>query len=368
MHRLSGIKRVAVPIAVVLLLGTLLMACGGKSGQPGATATTDTKKELSSVTETTSYEGSDREQLLLEGAKKEGAINFYTSIAENDLAKLIGDFEKKYGIKVNSWRSGTDQVLQRIVAESRAGKNSFDLVHISGPEMEALYREKLLQPVKSPHFKDLIPGAVLPHREWTLTMLTVYVQAYNTKLVKREELPKTYQDLLDPKWKGKLGIEEKDFDWFLSAVQTMGEEKGLQLFRNVVKTNGISVRKGHSLLNNFVISGEVPLALTLYHYMPEQAKQKGAPIDWFILEEGFARANGVGISKKAPHPNAAMLFYDYLLSDAQKLLVDMNYIPANAKLESPLKNIKLTMIDSAKIFDESAKWSKLFDDVFVNRK
>ena len=144
----------------------------------------------------------------------------------------------------------------------------------------------------------------------------MWVQAYNTKLVKKESLPKTYKDLLDPKWKGKLGIEAKNQDWFASVVDIMGGgEAGLKFFRDLVATNGISVRQGHTLLNNMVVSGEVPLALTVYNYMPEQAKKKGAPIDWFALEPAVARSNAVGVARRAPHPNAALLFYEYLLGE-----------------------------------------------------
>ncbi len=189
--------------------------------------------------------------------------------------------------------------------------------------MEALSREKLLQPVSSPVHADLAPGSVPAHREWAATILSVWVQAYNTSVVKKDDLPKTYRDLLDPKWKGKLGIEAKNDDWFATVVLLLGgEEKGLAFFRELVAKNGISPRQGHTLLNNMVISGEVPLALTVYNYMPEQAKKKGAPIDWFAIEPAVARSNAIGVARNAPHPAAALLFYEYLLGpDGQSAMV-----------------------------------------------
>jgi len=216
--------------------------------------------------------------------------------------------------------------------------------------------------------KDLQPGSVPPHREWAATLLSVWVQAYNTNLVKKENLPKTYKDLLDPKWKGKLGIEAKDQDWFASVVDvTGGGEVGLKFFRDLVATNGISVRKGHTLLNNMVIAGEVPLALTVYNYMPEQAKKKGAPIDWFALEPAVARSNAVGVARRAPHPNAALLFYEYMLGDAQQHLVAMDYVPSNTHAPSPLKNVKILQTDPIRSLDESEKWTKIFEDVVLKR-
>src|SRR5258708_19370736 len=148
--------------------------------------------------------------------------------------------------------------------------------------MEALSREKILQAVASPAHKDLLHGSVPAHREWAATLLSVWVQAYNTNLIKKADLPKSYAQLLDPKWKGKLGIEAKNQDWFASVVEVMGGgDKGLKFFRDLVSGNGISVRQGHTLLNNMVIAGEVPLALPIYNYIPDPAKKQAAPLDWF---------------------------------------------------------------------------------------
>jgi iron(III) transport system substrate-binding protein len=204
------------------------------------------------------------------------------------------------------------------------------------------------------------------HHEWAATLLSVWVQAYNTNLIKKADLPKTYQDLLDPKWKGKLGIEAKDEDWFASVIENMGGmDKGLKFFQELVARNGISPRKGHTLLNNMVVSGEVPMALTVYNYMPEQAKRKGAPIDWFALEPAVARSNAVGVARHAPHPNAALLFHEYMLTDAQPLLTTIDYVPSNTKVHSPLKGVRIVITDPVRSLDEADKWSALFDQTVV---
>src|SRR5260221_12183441 len=180
--------------------------------------------------------------------------------------------------------------------------------------METLYREKILQAVVSPYSAELIAGALRPHREWVATYLSVWVQAYNTRLVKKEDLPATFQDLLDPKWKGKLGIEANVPEWYSTVVLSMGEEKGVRFFRDLVERNGISARTGHSLLNNMVVAGEGPLALTVYHFMAEAARRRGAAIDWFALEPAVARMRGTGLARPAPQPNAGPLFSAFLLS------------------------------------------------------
>lgn len=313
------------------------------------------------------YAGADRGAYLQRGAQKEAALLVYTNIAANDIDKIVADFEKRYSVKVQVWRAGPDKVLQRILTEAAANRLEFDVAHVSAPEMEALHREGLLRRVRSPHLAELLAEAVPQHGAWAASFLSVWVQAYNTKQVKKDELPQTYTDLLDPKWKGKLGIEAKNQEWFYTIVKDMGEAKGLRFFKDLVATNGLSVRSGTSLLNNLVVSGEIPLALTVYNFMPEQAKQKGAAVDWFVIEPAIARANAVGVSRRAPHPHAAVLFYDYMISDAQKLLAAMHHVPTNKQVASPLKNIRIKLVDPAGVLDESEKATRLYEEIVLRQ-
>jgi iron(III) transport system substrate-binding protein len=314
------------------------------------------------------YTGADRAEKLLAAAKKEGGLTLYTSIAEKDIPPLREGFEKKYGIKLTVWRAGSDKVLQRSLTETGAHRYEVDAIHIGAPEMEALHREQVLQPVTSPVFKDLIQDAVPKHRDYASTMLTVWVQSYNTNLIKKADLPKSYEDLLNPKWKGKLGIEAEDTDWFATVATGMGEAKGIKLFKDIAATNGISVRKGHSLLTNLVAAGEVPLALTVYNYMPTAVARKGAPIDWFVIEPAIARANAIGIARHAPHPAAALLFYEYLISpDGQKILASLDYVPSNSTVTSPMKGTKIKLEDPVLTLDGMAKWTKLYNEMLQSK-
>jgi len=192
--------------------------------------------------------------------------------------------------------------------------------------------------------------------------------------VKAEGKAKNLVNILDPNREVApayiaFTIETKDDDWFATVVHLLGsEEKGLAFFRELVEKNGISARHGHTLLTNMVVSGEVPLALTVYNYMPEQAKKKGAPIDWFAIEPAVARSNAIGVARKAPHPNAALLFYEYLLGpDGQHAMVSVDYVPTNTKIASPLKDVKIVQTDPIRSLDESGKWSKLFEDIVVKQ-
>jgi len=314
------------------------------------------------------YDGPDRVQKAIAAAQKEGSLTLYTSFAERDLRPLLGAFEKRYGIKVRVWRSQSEKVLQRTLNEATGRRHEVDAVHTSALEMETLHREKILQRVAPPQSAELLPGALRPHREWIATYLSVWVQAYNTHLVKREDLPTTFEDLLEPKWKGRLGMEAAVPEWYSAIVMDMGEERGIRFFRELVARNGISMRSGHTLLNNLVIAGDVALALTLYQYMPEAAKRNGAPIDWFVLEPAVARMSGVGIARRAPHPNAALLFYEFMLStEAQQLLLSLDYIPTTGKLPSHLAGRRMTLVDPALAMDQRDKWLKSFEDVLIRR-
>jgi iron(III) transport system substrate-binding protein len=309
---------------------------------------------------------SDRTAKLQAAAKAEsGTIMLYTSIAEKDIRTLVEPFEKKYGIKVATWRASGDSVLNRTINETRAKRYTVDMVHAGAVELEVLYREKMLQPTASPHFAELMPGSVPAHQEWASTIYSLWVQAYNTGSVKKADAPKTYTDLLDPKWKGKLGYEVENIDWFVTVVQSMGEAKGLQFFKDVAATNGISVRKGHTNLTNMVAAGEVPMALTVYNYMPEQLKKKGAPIDWVALQPAVVRANSVGVMRNAKNPASAALFMDYLLGEGQKTYAELEYLPANTKVPSALRNIQIRVVDPAESLDRREKWRKLYEDIIL---
>ena len=303
---------------------------------------------------------------VIDAAKKEGEVSVYTSLISEDLAALSQAFEKKYGIKVKGWRAGSEKVLQRALTEARANRQEADVIETNGPELEALYREKTLQPLKSAHIADLMPQAIRPHGQWVGTRINLFVQSYNTNLVKKNEVPAKYSDLTDPRWKGRLGIEAEDEDWFAMVVKTLGEEQGLKIFREIAKTNGFSVRKGHTLLAGLVASGEVPFSLTTYSHGAEKMKQKGAPIEWYAIEPAIGRANGVAIMKSPPHPNAAQLFADFVLSpEGQKILEKGGYVPSNLKVDNPAQKLPLKFVDPAVILDESDKWKKLWDEIVL---
>ena len=316
--------------------------------------------------ELATYQGADRQQRLLAGAKKEGALLFYTTFPSQYANQLAEPFEKQYGIKVSHWRARSEIVLQKALAEGRAGSATADVITIISPQAEILRRANLLQEVRSPYFADLAPFALPAHREWAATLQHVFVHAYNTDKVKKDELPKTWADLLAPRWKGKLAIEGDDHEWLASVIADMGQAEGVKFFRRLVATNGLSVRSGHALMTSLVASGEVPLALTVYQYSVEQAKKKGSPIDWFVIGPAVSITNAAAVPRKAPHPYAALLFYDYLISpQGQRVFASIGYVPTSVKVESPVKGVKLKLLDVPTLLDEQEKSTRLFEQLIL---
>jgi iron(III) transport system substrate-binding protein len=311
------------------------------------------------------YAGPDRTQRLIEGAKKEGEVTLYSSAVIADTVAIIDAFQNKYGVQVRLWRGSSDDILRRAVAEARGGRNDADLAETAGNAMEGLERERLLAEVASPVFAQLMPGAVAPHRGWIADRLSVFTAAYNTTLIKPADVPKSYQDLGDPKWKGKLGIsnEADDANWFMAVAEALGQDKAVALFRKIVATNGISVRRGHTLLSNLVVAGEVPLALNLYGYRVTALKQHAAPIDGIVLAPAFALPTGIGAMAKAPHPNAALLLLDFYLTDGERILARRGNVPTNRTIAEPPASVGL--LDVAKFLDQQDKWTRLFKEVFA---
>ena len=311
------------------------------------------------------YQGADRHERLLELARKEGELSIYHVYPA--LPAVIAAFTKKYGIKVKAWRSGSEAVLQRLIAESRGNRFEVDVVQNNAPETEAAWREKLLQETWSAAYKDLMPAAVPAHNGWAGLALDIWTTAYNTSLVKKEELPRSYADLADPRWKGRLGIEANNHAWYGQLLNELGEEAGQKLFANIMANNGMSARKGHSVLANLVASGEVPMGITVYSWIPEQLKKKGAPIENWVIQPLLAQPSTLAIARRAPSPASALLFYDFMLGEGQKVLAENNFVPSSKLLPGPLAGVPVKLIEPGRALEMQDRWLKTFEDAIVRK-
>jgi iron(III) transport system substrate-binding protein len=318
--------------------------------------------------ETGRFTGTDRTERLIAGARKEGSLTLYSSAQIAVMSEVGAAFEKKYGVKFDLWRGSSEQILQRVQAEARAGRLVADVIETAGPTMEAANRQGLLQEIATPVTGELMPEAYVRGRPWIVSRLSVFVLAYNTNRVRKADIPATYEGLLDPKWKGRLGIEADDNNWLMTVTDTLGEQRGFQLLRDIVARNGISVWKGHSLMANLVVSGEVPVALTAYVDEVDALKKSGAPIDYAFAAPTVAMPTALGVFKRAPHPHAAVLFADFLLSEeGQAILAANSMVPTNLKVQRLPEGVKLVFMDVGKYIDESARWARLYREIFVSQ-
>ena len=304
---------------------------------------------------------------LLDRARREGSLTLYTSLAPTESQPLADAFEKKYGVKVQLWRGQSDEVVQRVVTEAKGHRFAVDVVETNGPEMEMIARERLLGELQSAYVSDLPANAIPTHRTWFPDRMNYFVVGYNTAKVKRADIPATYEGFTDPKWKGRIALEATDAEWMATLIKTSPGNKGTDIVRKIAALQP-SLRKGHVLLASLVAAGEVPVGLAMYNSNIETLKRKGAPIDYVPVQPVVARPQGIGVARSAPHPNAAILFAEFVLSpDGQQLFESMGRVPASTKIKSEFNKFPFVVIDPVTVLDEAAKWDKQWNELFVRR-
>lgn len=255
-----------------------------------------------------------------EGAKKEGKLNLYGSIREDEAKPILDTFEKKYpGVKIDYFRSSDEKLASKILAEAKAKAHNFDTLITSGAwDIRAVGMGLKWSP---PSTSGINPD--LLDREGTSTpvYINTNVIQYNTRLVAKEDVPKSYDDLANPKWKGKLCLEDSDFEWFAELQNIMGKEKALGMFKKIA-ANQPAVRNGHGLVSDLVAAGECPIAINNYGNQVARAQKKGAPTDFVAINPVVTLVVPAVISNQAPHPNAAKLYVNWITSkEGQEFIV-----------------------------------------------
>ncbi|MBI4318030.1 MAG: extracellular solute-binding protein [Chloroflexi bacterium] len=275
-----------------------------------------------------------RVEQLIEGAKKEGKVVVYYPMDEPTLDALQATFEKKYPfIKVERFRAGGVELVQKILAEDAAGRHDADVLWTSSFRFYGVLQPKnLLQPYLSPE-RAVYPNDVKDKDGyWVATPGLENVISYNTDVVK--DPPKSFQDLADPKWKGKLAYEQTNIAMFDGMAETYGEQKATEILRGIA-SNQPSLRRGHSLLATQVAAGEMPVSVTTYLINIKQLIDQGAPIEWVRTDLIVSDAYSKGILAKAPHPNAAKLWVDFVLSqEGQGLLTKLGHNSSRPGIET----------------------------------
>jgi ABC-type Fe3+ transport system substrate-binding protein len=290
--------------------------------------------------------GNAAEPGLYEAAKKEGEVVWYTSLIVNQAVRpLVEAFNKKYpGISVKYARADSGPTAIKIMNEAQAGRpqsDVFDGIDSTPPLLTA----GLVEPFV-PSEADKYPAELKdPDGRWRALVVYFLTPAINTQQVSKNDIPKTPQDLLDPKWKGKIAWSTVPASgsgvYVGSVLQTMGEEKGMTFLRALAKQDIINVDATNRAILDQVIYGQYPMALSIFNHHAVLSAQKGAPVEWLKLEPISAPMHSVGLTKNGPHPNAGKLLIDFLTSEeGQKTLADVEYIPAMPSVPAKTPSVK----------------------------
>jgi iron(III) transport system substrate-binding protein len=308
---------------------------------------------------------------LAAAARGEGSLTVYSSMNEQEGLPLWKMFEDAAGVKVNYVRSSDSIILARIAIENRARQRSWDLAVTT--TVNRLPNDALLQ-FDPPQAQSLIPQARDPNRRWYGVYANYNMPAYNTNLVKRSELPQSYEQFLERKeWSGKIALDDTDDEWLSAIIAYYGEERGRKLLKDMVAVLKPVMVDGHLALARSVGAGEYWLALNNYASLTANVQLSGAPIDFWALDPVALFFGSVGVSAQAPHPKAALLAANFVLSrEAEQFLTQRGRMPTRpdvpvnpAQVSDMLKGRKII----ATIFagEEQKKWQGLFKDIFKPR-
>jgi iron(III) transport system substrate-binding protein len=314
---------------------------------------------------------------LIEAAKKEGRVVWYTTLIVNQVViPLKTAFEKKYpGVTLDYARNDEGPTAIRLMNEAKAGRvqaDVFDGLTVNVP----LKREGLLARIDVPNAADYPAEMKDADGTWHALLLFVFGPGFNTTMVSKADAPKTYQDLLDPKWKGKMAWNPNSSAGAIGFVgnimMSMGPDKGMDYLKALAKQNVVNVEASSRAILDQVIAGEYPMGLMMFNNHTVISARKGAPSDWTPLEPVPVAFDSLGIMKDAPHPNAARLLVEFLLSDeGQTVLKDADYLPANAKIPALRAGLrpqdggfKATWMRPDVVDPQMANWQRIVKDLF----
>jgi iron(III) transport system substrate-binding protein len=299
-------------------------------------------------------------------------VTVYSSTNEQEALPLWKLYEDATGIKVNYVRGAEPPLLTKIALEARSGQQSWD-VHNAGSVN--MIPENLALQFEPPNAKDIMPEARDPNKRWYGVYAGYSVPQFNTNLVKPADVPKSFEDFLSHKeWTGKLAIEATDREWMEAMFRFYGPEKGRKLLEDFAHTLKPVVLDGHFAMARQISAGEYPITLMNYSMLTTNLKQQGAPTDYVALDPVHLWFGMVGVNKNAPHPNAARLAANFLLSrEAQEFSSKVGgRIPTRLDVASNPEDVRAKMAQKKIIFvqlsAEQAKASqKIFDEIFKPR-
>jgi len=285
-------------------------------------------------------------QALIDAAKREGRVTWYTTLLVDDASgPLAAAFEKKYGIDVDFTRRDGSIQLRTILEEARSGTMKVDV--FDGTTTAAfVMKENLAEAYKADSAVDIPAEYKDPNGYWTAQVLYFQTLGYNADLLPASEVPKSYRDLLDPKWKGKMAWTAEPqltggMGFIVNVLTAMGEREGMEFLTALAKQDLVRLRNGINGVTQALAAKQYPLGITVDNHHTVIANAKGGNVKWFYFEPVLGLSNNIGLIKGGPHPNAGKLLIDYILSpEGQTVLKQGHHIPSSSKVEPEVRDLK----------------------------
>ncbi len=369
MTSMTRVRSATVGTAAAVVIALALSACGKSvtSSGGGSAAAASAEKVYSQLNGLSA----DRQRAeAVRQARQEGTLSLYTSLT-SDLVKPVQEgFQKQFGIKVQVFRASSETVLQRVLQETSANRVGNDAVETNFGEMGVLSRQGVLGEYRGAPLASVPPNGRFDR--WTADRLNVMLPAWNTKLIRSGQEPRSWEDLADPRFKGKLTLELSDFDWYenvsrywLANGKTQAQVD--DLWKRIVAN--ANVAKGHSTMADLLAAGQTAVDAMNYSYITQNTADKGAPVAYRSADgkahtPAFARPQGVAVMKGAKHPAAGWLFYDWMLNEGQKLLVSLGLTPSvKVPGDRSLDGVSVQPYDVQGLLDpaRSKHWEDAYD-------
>jgi ABC-type Fe3+ transport system substrate-binding protein len=312
------------------------------------------------------FAAEDRDAILAK-AKEEKILVLYSTTEVKDHTALVEAFQKRYPfVQPKASRVASSSMAAKVLQEHRAGVHVFDVLSAGEVPLYAISGAGLFQPYNSPERSAYPEGFKDKESLWTSMYHNAGTIQYNTNLVKPDDVPKSYDDLLHPKWKGKMVMDSTEFEWYALMLEILGREKGLQFMRSLAKQD-LNFRPGKALITTILIGGEFGLAVMNNDHLTQAAKMRGAPLDSVAAYPVISRVHPIALGRYAPHPNVGKLFIDFVLSEeGQKILESLGRTSSRKGIESDelqKKGVKLHVSDMTWIKDY-ASYQEQFREVF----
>jgi iron(III) transport system substrate-binding protein len=367
--------RVPAPrVATAVVVALALAACGGSPTSTGGepdTAANAGNAAASRAVETyqriNALSGAARTDELKKCAEEEGELSIYTS--NTDIDDLVADFEDTVDVKVSIYRGNSESVLQRLLQEQKAKFYGNDVIETNALELNVSQKEGFLAPYEGELREKVRKEGQA--EGWTATRFNTFVVGWNTDLVKPGQEPKSFEELADPKWKGKLSMEVGDVDWFAALYkhfqsQGKSEQEVTDLFKKIAANSKIA--KGHTVQGELLSAGQFAVAISSYSHTIDKAADKGAPVAWRPttgqpVQPLAVRPNGIGLMKSATHPCAAMMFVDYELTGGQKVFEDKFRVGATAEAAKAIEGLDVVPVPEQELLENGKKWDDLYAEI-----